>query len=238
MQMLMEHNIDALVLAPVVRSPAGDYPNLPLLRLFQGRQIPIMCLVDSIKELDTGRITTAVYAGTRLLADHLISLGHRRIAYFSQPFQRILKYGRHAACQDAMRAADIPHHPALLVETGLTPQDAFRETNSLLERGVSFTAAMYPNDYMAIGGLRALRLSGLRVPEDVSVTGFDDVDWARFCEVPLTTVAFAARQLGEMAIREIVEHLSSEEGTAKRPLCDIDIRPQLVVRDSTGPAPH
>ncbi len=125
--------------------------------------------------------------------------------------------------------------PALLVETGLTPTDAYRATGDLLDSGVVFTAAVYANDYMAIGGLRKLRERGIRVPEDVSVTGFDDTEWAQFCEVPLTTARFPTRQLGEMAVREIVEHLTAGDRTQDEAFCDLALRPTLVTRQSTGP---
>lgn len=237
LQMLLEHHVDGLVIVPVARSPEGEYPNLGLLRLFHRRHIPIISIVDSISELKTGRITTAVYQGTRLLTDYLVGLGHRDIAYFSQPFQRIQKYGRHMAYHDALREAGIPHRPELLAETGLSPADAYRQTGLLLDRGVRFTAAMYPNDYMAVGGLRMLRERGFRVPEEISVTGFDDIELARYCEIPLTTAAFPIRQLGEMAVREIVSFLADTDREDEQPTVDVALRPTLVVRQSTGPPP-
>ena len=235
--MLLEHQVDGLILAPVSRSPDGDYPNIELLRTFQRRQIPVVCIVDSVRNLATARITTAVYHGTRMLVDHLIELGHRDIAYFSQPFQRVQKCGRHAAYQDALLQAGIPFRSELLVETGLTPDAAYERTGGLLDQGVRFTAAVYANDYMATGGLRKLRERGLRVPEDVSVTGFDDVDLARFCEVPLTTARFPMRQIGEMAVRELVDQLAQSDRLDGTPPLDVALRPELVRRQSTGPAP-
>lgn len=234
LQMLLEHHVDGLLLVPVARSQDGDYPNLNLLRAFQRRQIPILCLVDSVRELSSGRVTTAVYQGTRLILDHLIQLGHRDIAYFSQPFHRVVRLGRHDAYQDSLRAAGIPYRADLMIETGLTPDDAYRQTGLLLDRKVPFTAAVYANDYMAIGGLRMLRERGLRVPQDVSVTGFDDVEWARFCEVPLTTARFAIQQLGEIAVREIVDYLALAGHTADVVFCDISLSPTLVPRQSTA----
>lgn len=238
LQMLLEHHVDGLVLVPVSRSPEGAYPNLNLLRSFQQRRIPIMCIVDSIRDLPTGRITSGVYHGTRMLMDHLIELGHRDIAYFSQPFQRIQKYGRHMAYHDAMREAGIAFRKELLVETGLGPMAAYERTAWLLDQRVPFTAAMYPNDYMAIGGLRKLRERGLRVPEDVSVTGFDDVELSQFYEVPLTTARFPIRQLGEIAVRELVDYLARPDRAESEVFCDVAVRPTLVVRMSTGPASH
>ncbi len=238
LKMVLEHNVDGLILVPVTSDPEGTYENIKLLRLFQKRHVPILCIVDSIPDLKAPAITTAVYEGTRLLVEHLIQLGHRDIAYFSQPFSRIRARGRHAAYHDALAEAGIPFRPELLVETGLTPEEAYERTGWMLDQGVRFTAAVYPNDYMAIGGLRKLREHGLRVPQDVSVTGFDDVDWARFCEVPLTTARFPTQRLGEMAVRELLEHIergpeSGGDGLLRATVLD----PELVVRESTGPAP-
>lgn len=237
LQMLLEHHVDGLVIVPVARSPEGAYPNLELLKLFQRRKIPIIAIVDGINELQTGRVTTAVYQGTRLLMDHLLALGHHDIAYFSQPFQRVQKYGRHTAYHDALREAGIPYRPELLVETGLSPVDAYQQTGYLLDKGVRFTAAMYPNDYMAVGGLRCLRERGVRIPGDISVTGFDDIELAHYCEIPITTAAFPIRQVGEMAIRELVGFLNRLDRGDEQPTVDVALRPTLVVRQSTGPVP-
>jgi len=239
LQMLLEHHVDGLILAPVSRNQEGSYQNIDLLRAFHQRGTPVICVVDSVKDFPSGRITTAVYHGTRMLMDHLIELGHREIAYFSQPFQRIQKYGRHTAYYDALREAGIPERPELIVETGLTPIEAYRKTAWALDSGLRFTAAMYANDYMAFGGMRALRERGIRVPAEVSVCGFDDVEWAQFCEVPLTTARFPIRQIGEMAVRELVDCLSdpARRSDFSEPFCDVAVRPTLIVRQSTGPAP-
>ncbi|MBP7937364.1 MAG: LacI family DNA-binding transcriptional regulator [Phycisphaerae bacterium] len=235
LQMLLEHGVDGLILVPIARSQDGTYPNTSLLRAFQRRRTPVISIVDSIKDYPTARITTSVYEGTRLVAEHLIALGHRRIAYLSQPFHRIQKFGRHAAYHDALNHAGIPFDPELMVEAGLTPNDAYEKTGQLLDSGIRFTAAMYPNDYMAVGGLRMLRERSLRVPDAVSVTGFDDVEWARFCEVPLTTARFPARALGEMAVRELTERLSRHAPPEDEAFCQISVSPTLIVRRSTGP---
>jgi LacI family repressor for deo operon, udp, cdd, tsx, nupC, and nupG len=88
---------------------------------------------------------------------------------------------------------------------------------------------------MAIGGLRKLREQGLRVPDDVSVAGFDDVDAGRFCEVPLTTARFDIRQLGDTAVRQVIEYLEKDDDTAGRLASETVLEPTLVVRQSTGP---
>ncbi|MGB9624337.1 MAG: LacI family DNA-binding transcriptional regulator [Phycisphaerae bacterium] len=239
LKMLLEHNVDGLILVPVASDPDGSYENIKWLRMFCKRRKPVLCIVDSIPDLKAASITTDVYEGTRVLLEHLIQLGHRDIAYFSQPFARIRKCGRHAAYHDALAKARIPFRPELLVETGVTPEEAYEKTGWMLDQGIRFTAAVYPNDYMAIGGLRKLRERGLRVPEDVSVTGFDDVELARFCEVPLTTARFQTRRLGEMAVREMIASIERGPEPARGAgLRSIVLRPELIVRESTGPAPQ
>jgi len=236
LQMLLEHNVDGLIIVPVACDPEGTYRNVRLLKAFQRRQIPIQCIVDGIRGLRTGRILTDVYKGTRLVVEHLIGLGHRHIAYFSQPFVKVRKGGRHAGYYDALQAFGVPARPELMIEAGLTPRDAYERTRWFVRRKIFFTAAVYPNDYMAVGGLRALRESGLNVPRDVSVTGFDDVEWARYCEVPLTTVRFPARELGERCVMELMRYIHADQDP-DRTMCDIVLPPTLVVRESTAPPP-
>ena len=106
-----------------------------------------------------------------------------------------------------------------------------RATRLLLKADRGLTAIVCVNDLMAVGALRELREQGIRVPQDVSVTGFDNIDWARFCHPALTTVHIPRDKIGQT----ICDCLMKADGP---PLAhEFVIDPELVVRDSTGPAP-
>jgi LacI family transcriptional regulator len=102
----------------------------------------------------------------------------------------------------------------------------------LLGRNVSFTALFAYNDISAIGAMRAFLEAGLRVPEDVSVVGFDDVTSASFCIPPLTTVRQPLKRMGQIAAETLIERIE-DRGEFKS---EIAVEPELVVRKSTGRA--
>jgi DNA-binding LacI/PurR family transcriptional regulator len=106
-----------------------------------------------------------------------------------------------------------------------------RGTRVLLSENPGLTSIVCVNDLMAVGAMREIRERGLRVPEDISVTGFDNIKLAQFCNPTLTTVHIPRNQIGQ----SICDVLISNERTKQ---CEILIDPELVVRDSTGPAPR
>ena len=119
-----------------------------------------------------------------------------------------------------------------------SPQDGYREGYTfgrrLLERGDGFSALFAFDDVSAIGATRAFLDHGLRVPRDVSVVGFDDIQSAAFQNPTLTTVRQPLREMGEIAARLLLDRL---RGGAPAAGDFVTVQPQLVVRGSTGPAP-
>jgi LacI family transcriptional regulator len=113
------------------------------------------------------------------------------------------------------------------------PEEGYATAQELLAAGKRFTALFAFNDISAIGAVRAFRDAGLRVPEDVSVVGFDDIQAAAYLTPRLTTVRQPLRQMGEMAAKQLLMRISN--GHAKAPQL-ISMAPELVVRESTGPA--
>jgi DNA-binding LacI/PurR family transcriptional regulator len=114
--------------------------------------------------------------------------------------------------------------------------DAFeggrRATRELLRSGFRPTAIMCVNDFMAVGVLRELRQQGLRIPEDMSVTGFDNISLSEFCDPPLTTIHIPREAIGVMAFESLVGK-TPEEALGGR---ELTVEPEFVVRGSTGPA--
>ena len=104
----------------------------------------------------------------------------------------------------------------------------------LLESRTPPTAVLASNDLTAIGALRAVRRKGWRVPEDVSVIGFDDIHFAEFTEPPLTTVALSRRELAEKAIRALLQHIEPQEPGNTAHGAEYTVTPVLVVRQSTA----
>jgi LacI family transcriptional regulator len=171
-----------------------------------------------------------------LAIDHLAGLGHRRIAIIKgQAFSSDTE-PRFLAIQQAAERAQLRLDPDLVAQLeGYSPshEPGYFAAQSLLAAKTPFTAIFAFNDVAAIGAIRALRETGLRVPQDISIVGFDDVQSAAFQNPGLTTVRQPLRTMGMLAAEAIVRGISSPaERQAVRQLI---VDPELVVRESTCP---
>jgi LacI family transcriptional regulator len=129
---------------------------------------------------------------------------------------------------------EVPPELVMQVEgSASTPELGFPITNDLLRRTRDFTAIVAFNDLAAIGAIRALREHGLAVPEDVSVVGFDDFEYAAYNAPSLTTIRQPLHKMGNMAARLLLERIRGENGVEK----EVAIVPELVIRESTAPPP-
>ena len=165
---------------------------------------------------------------------HLFNLGHRRIAIIKgQPFSSDTDV-RWRTIHDAARRRGIEIDPRLtvqLVDDSRSPEVGYAAMKTLLARGERFTAVFAFNDISAIGSIRALEEMGLRVPQDVSVMGFDDIYAAAYHNPALTTIRQPLFEMGMLAARTLLDRLS--DGSAEIPQT-LDVEPELVVRQSTA----
>jgi DNA-binding LacI/PurR family transcriptional regulator len=165
---------------------------------------------------------------------HLLALGHRAIATIVGPRDWPSAAARYEGHRDALRAYGIAEDHALVEHArdwGL--ESGHAATDGLLARGAKFTAIFAHSDLIAVGAIRRLRSQGLRVPEDISVVGYDDVPIAAYVDPPLTTVHQPMREVGELAASVVLDQLAG-----KQPPPGPHLLPaRLVVRESTAPPP-
>ncbi len=184
----------------------------------------------------TGQGSHATYVksdnmdGARQATGHLLSLGHRRIALLTGPTTDQAGLERLLGCQQALAQAGIVPDPDLVRQSGWNLNEAYEAARLLLAEGRDFTAIVAGSDIMAIGILRALTEQGLRVPDDVSLIGFDDIDLCQYTCPPLTTVRQDSAAMGRGAVQRLIAMIEGSGETA--PLI---LPTQLVVRKSTGP---
>ncbi|HEY8530770.1 MAG TPA: LacI family DNA-binding transcriptional regulator [Limnochorda sp.] len=166
--------------------------------------------------------------------EHLIELGHRRIAFVGGLLDQGGSYQRLAGYQEAMAAHGLEVRPQWVAEGGFNPAGGREAAARLLAQDPRLTAFVAANDLMAIGVMRALREAGRRVPEDASVVGFDDIPEAAFVVPALTTVDMPMERLGRRAMELMLRGLQGEslEGVEE------GLPTELKVRESTGPAPE
>jgi LacI family repressor for deo operon, udp, cdd, tsx, nupC, and nupG len=192
--------------------------------------IPLVALCEGIPGADIPQIEIDNRAAAARMTQHLASLGHRSIAYVSGPAGNILERERFQGYKDGLAAAGLPFNPALIIPGDYTIEAGVAAGQDLVARSGRPTAVFCTSDEMAIGLTRTLLSAGLRVPEDISVAGFDDIEFAAVAEPSLTTIRQPRRELGQAAATALIDLLQGRP-TPKR----IRLDTELVIRDSVAP---
>ncbi len=192
--------------------------------------IPLVALCEAIPGADIPQIEIDNRAAASRMTQHLASLGHRRIAYVIGPANNILERERFSGFKDGLEAAGLPFDPSLVIPGDYTIESGVTAGEDLVARSVRPTAVFCTSDEMAIGLMRTLFSAGLRVPEDISVAGFDDIEFAAVAEPALTTIHQPRRELGKAAATVLIDLLQGRS-TPKQ----IRLETELVIRDSVAP---
>jgi LacI family transcriptional regulator len=225
-RMLMDRGAEGFIL---VNMPLTHSLPLPVVNVGGHERLPS---VTNIR-LDNHRAAW-------LAIEHLHQLGHRRIAFFKGHPCSVDTEERWEGILSACQHFGLPVLPELTVQmtrhgnppAAPVPGDGYVDTQALLARRVEFTALFTFNDIAAIGALASFRDAGLRVPEDVSLVGFDDIQAAGYLNPTLTTVRQPLQKMGEMAARELLRRLDTRDTQP----AEIIVQPELVVRKSTAAA--
>ncbi len=199
-----------------------------------GRHNAVVLIGDAAnidERLDSVRSDHA--GGSVQMMAHLVGLGHRRIGFVFGVAGPPLGQERLAAYYSAMARLGVADPDELVERCGVTLEDGYHAAQRLLDRPQPPTAILVINDLLAIGVLRAVSERGLRIPEDISVAGFDDIVMARYLNPPLTTVRVQADRVGRTAMRMCFDRMRDPE----RPTQATCVPSELVLRGSTGPAP-
>jgi DNA-binding LacI/PurR family transcriptional regulator len=213
LSLLLQQAVEAIVVvAPSARTAAmmASFSGCPILSLQKGPE----------------RATPAVYidqvAGVNMAIRHLVGLGHRRIQMVLGRADSVEAAQRHAAFEVAARSADL--HASTAVQGDWTARSGFAAADRV---DAATTAVFCANDQMALGLIAGLHSRGLRVPEDISIVGFDDVPEAAYFQPALTTVRQDFARVGELAIDQLDGLLLTGRAAAARA-----ITPELIVRGS------
>jgi LacI family transcriptional regulator len=183
-------------------------------------------------DLARPKIIPDASTGIAALVDHLVQLGHRDVALIEGPRRLKTSLERAEAFEAAMRRHHIEPDPELRTSGEFDMQMGARALGELLDLGKRFTAVVCLNDQMAVGCLMAVRARGIRVPQELSIAGIDDLPVAEYLDPPLTTVRVPMRELGREGMRLVLAQLDGARVRRVRRL-----QCELVVRESTGPAP-
>lgn len=163
---------------------------------------------------------------------HLMELGHRDIAFLGDADPSCPEFlARYRGLTLALRNAGIEPDESLRVDAENLEPEGYRAAGELLSRGRRFTAIFCASDLIAVGAIRACTEAGLRIPQDISVVGFDDIPAASYLTPALTTVHQDTRRSAELLVQSIIQLIHGETVTSRL------VAPSLVVRESSGAAP-
>jgi LacI family transcriptional regulator len=202
------------------------------LQALQGYGFPFV-VADPRHPLDEGvpAVSAAHWAGAKAATDHLLSLGHRRIALITGERGWTASEERLNGYQTALAGAGVPLTPDLVAEGDFLMESGYGAAHVLLDLADPPTAIFASNDDMAVGALRAARERGLQVPAYLSIVGFDDSTQASIVTPALTTVRQPLEELGRTAVSLLTRVLDKQRVEALH----VELATKLVVRDSTAP---
>ncbi len=169
------------------------------------------------------------FAGAFRATEHLLSLGHTRIAFITGDEEHPDAAERHRGYRAALNAANVAYNPQLVVPGMYHEISGLEAVNRLVAQQQPFTAIFAANDQMAAGAALGLYQHGLRVPQDVSLVGFDDLPNSVYATPPLSTIHQPAYELGRLAAASILQLIAGEPPSAQLP------SPELLVRASSAP---
>lgn len=194
-------------------------------------RLPMVNACEVLDKAPCPVVTLDNRAAAAAMTEHLLSLGHRSIAMIKGPARSPLTRDRVAGYRDALQSAGVAFDDTLLYPGNFTLQSGHQATAELLQRSDRPTAIFCENDEMAIGAIQCLKQHGLRVPEDISVAGFDDISFAAFSDPPLTTIAQPAEEFGRTAVNLLIDVLEQKLTLLPKVILPFE----LIVRGSTGP---
>jgi LacI family transcriptional regulator, galactose operon repressor len=222
LDLLLRHQVDGLVLA------SGALTDEELAGIVGA--VPFVTVCRGAIGGERSRIRVDNREGARAALEHLLGLGHTRIAHVAGPRAHGDAQARRQGYKAALRAAGLRYEPELVVESAFGMASGLAATARLLRARRAFTALFAGSDQIALGAMLALDRHGLRVPGDVSVVGFDDETFASYCRPPLTTVRQPTFAIGQAAVFSL---LVRADGGEPPPLASFPTR--LCIRASTGP---
>lgn len=223
-EVLEEKRVDGLIVASVT-------DDAKTLEGFTRGGAPLVLVNRVLKDIDTHYVVIDNLKGGYMVVEHLLGLGHKRIAFIGGLRHVEATRERLQGYMLALSSGGIPVDDKLVYSGAFKKESGYQNAMKLLEVDQPPTAIFAANDILALGVIQAVQEAGLKVPDDIAVVGFDDIAFASYAEVSLTTIAQPKYIMGEMAAKILMEDI--KEG-AVREKKHIVLQPSLVVRKSSG----
>ena len=224
-RLLREHRVDGIL---VSASRVGAL----YMRLLAKINVPVVLINNEHPGEFIFSVTIDNVNAARDATRHLVDLGHRRIGYIGNQFGLQADTDRFAGYRQVLEEADIGFQPELVTHGNGKPEGGMHGMERLLALPERPTAVFCYDDMGAIGAMRAAREHGMRVPDDLSIVGLDDLFLASYTDPPLTTIQQPKEYMGRLAAEILLDLLSGG-----KPQSHVTLPGKLIVRQSTAPAP-
>lgn len=219
-EQLIQRTVDGLIIA----SPSVDQVTID--HFLKANQIPYL-LIDQ-NPIDEGdRVSTDDFEGAKMAVSHLLTLGHKKIAMLSCYNPALNQKQRLEGYKAQLLEAGLEVNEQLIIESSLDKKGGYNASEAIIKTGAS--AVFTVNDEMAIGLYRGLGEHGLKIPTDISIVGYDDIDLAEYVSPKLTTVSQPVFKMGQVAFKLLLDRINNPHAPAQR----VKLPVELVIRDSS-----
>jgi LacI family transcriptional regulator len=222
---LIKKQVDGLIVA-------SSAPRHNHARRLRAENLPFVFMDREIEGVNADALRVDNWLGMRLIAEHLTNLGHERIGMISGPLDKASGYERYRGLQTALANLGRRLEDSLVRFGDFRTASGREGASELLRLSPPPTALVIANNQMTLGALLAIQQMGIRIPNDLSVVGFDDPEWAPLTNPPLTTLAQPTYEMGGKAMRMLLDRI---EGNSDENATKVLLEPWLVVRGSTAP---
>jgi len=224
LELLLEKRVDGLIIAPTGQ-------DVPYLKEFARRNIPIVFIDRKIEDISADAVCVDNIQGAFSAVEHLIKLGHKRIAMITGLKAVTTTQERIQGYLDALGSHNIKADDSLIVEGNSKIEGGIKATEVLFKLKYPPTAIFSSNNLMTLGVLMALKKLGKHIPKDVAIVGFDDLEWVEALDSPLTVVSQPTYTIGTTAAQLLIQKLLKEGPTKKQ---TIVLKTDLIIRRSCG----
>ncbi len=209
----------------------GPWRNAPIMPMLKKTELPFVVTWQTLRDKDVNFVAFDNFRGAYRIVEYLIGLGHRRIGMIAGKFsvseRARMRWKGYRKC---LAQHEIPYDRQLVREKAYAFSDGKDAMERLFQLPDPPTAVFCGNDILAIGAIACAREKGLRVPQDVSVVGFDDMEISAYYDPPLTTVAVPAYEMGRLAVEILIENIRGEKKSPRQYILET----KLMIRGSAG----
>lgn len=225
---LLERNVDGIIIAGKV--------NEKLISHIDSLGLPIVLVDYEIKRAHHSAVLIDNWRGATLAVEHLLSLGHKRIAFIGGDIRHPSITDRYEAYRNTLHMAGVFLEESYEVtdEEETSVGGGTSAAERLFASGANPTAIFAANDAMAIGCMRYLKSRGMRIPQDVAIVGFDDIEISSHIEPHLTTIRVLKEEMGKIAVQRVVDSINAKTKT----VVTTHVPVELIVRESTVMLAH